>query len=323
MKTRTVLNIFLFIVLTLLSFTAVQMILSVFGGASLVYTPVSKEYYKSMEGHTTTKKRELLAFATGKSTIARYNVFNSEERQIPFDGVQIGTAGDAEKMQTHPEDVAFFLDNPSACAELSNAKLLGTVAAIPDDQSTVQVQIGRGKEAESRILRVGEEVTPGTVVAAIRWNVVAFKTSSGIRCLGEDVGKKDKNQNNHISPRLSMGRPPKDSGGELAVRQIGDNQYVVKREDLQKMTANLNALARQARIVPARGGGFKIYAIKRHSIYRSLGIKNGDVIKSINGMELSSPDKALEAYSRLQTATKLSLDIKRRGQAMTLDYMVE
>ena len=87
---------------------------------------------------------------------------------------------------------------------------------------------------------------------------------------------------------------------------------------------NLNHLATQARIVPARKeNGFKLFSIKPGSIYKKIGLKNGDIIKSINGIDLSSPDKALEAYQRLRSADKLSLDIVRRGKKESLDYTID
>ncbi|MCK5807734.1 hypothetical protein KAH37_01985 [bacterium] len=318
MKIRTGLNIFLFVTIVLLIFSIVQLAISFAAGSHLVYTSVEKNYYQTLF-NPSSKKKELLRFSQGKSQIAHHNIFDIDNRDISFGGVEIGINTDSNSPTSSKEDVLFFLDNPSSCSELAGVDLLGTIEAIPEDQSTVQIGIGKRKERETKVLRISEEVQTGITVIGIRWNVVAFQTSSGIRCLGEDVGKEANQPQNKTAKK--NGASSSDNDG--MVQKVGENQYVLKRAELQKMTSNLNALARQARIVPAKEGGFKIYAIKKNSIYRSIGIKNGDVIKSINGIELSSPDKALEAYSRLQTASKLSLDVKRRGETMTLDYSVE
>jgi len=112
--------------------------------------------------------------------------------------------------------------------------------------------------------------------------------------------------------------------GDLNVQQTGPNSYRVSRDDLNRATANLNSLASEARIVPDKQeNGFKIFSIRPGSIWQKIGVQNGDVIKSINGIELSSPDKALEAYGRLRNANKISLDIVRRGKRETMEYTID
>jgi general secretion pathway protein C len=49
-------------------------------------------------------------------------------------------------------------------------------------------------------------------------------------------------------------------------------------------------------------------------------MENGDRIESINGLELSSPQQALEAYARLHIAERLRVVINRKGTAREIDY---
>jgi general secretion pathway protein C len=49
-------------------------------------------------------------------------------------------------------------------------------------------------------------------------------------------------------------------------------------------------------------------------------MQNGDRLQTINGFEMASPEKALEAYARLRTADKLTISLNRGGKAMNLDY---
>ena len=66
----------------------------------------------------------------------------------------------------------------------------------------------------------------------------------------------------------------------------------------------------------------KIYGIRRSSLLGRLGIQNGDMLRTINGFDLTEPDSVLEAYTRLRSAERLSLSVERRGQAVTMDYQV-
>ncbi|MFS8065653.1 MAG: hypothetical protein ACMG6S_04695, partial [Byssovorax sp.] len=58
------------------------------------------------------------------------------------------------------------------------------------------------------------------------------------------------------------------------------------------------------------------------SLLGTLGLKTGDQVKAINGFELSDPQKALEAYSRLRSADNLSLTIQRAGKDATIDFHI-
>jgi hypothetical protein len=45
----------------------------------------------------------------------------------------------------------------------------------------------------------------------------------------------------------------------------------------------------------------------------ALGVQNGDRIESINGFNPADPEKLLEAYARLRTASDLTVKLTRRG----------
>ena len=45
-----------------------------------------------------------------------------------------------------------------------------------------------------------------------------------------------------------------------------------------------------------------MYAIRPNSLFGKIGLQNGDTIKSINGIDMSSPDKALEVYTKVRVA---------------------
>jgi general secretion pathway protein C len=55
----------------------------------------------------------------------------------------------------------------------------------------------------------------------------------------------------------------------------------------------------------------------------TLGLENGDRLQTINGFDLSNPEKALEAYAKLRTADRMTLTVNRRGQAMNLDFNIK
>ena len=127
---------------------------------------------------------------------------------------------------------------------------------------------------------------------------------------------------------LGGGAPqPQASGGGEGVKQLSENQYVVARSEINNALTNLSDLATKARIVPSfKNGvanGFKLFSIVPDSLYAKIGVQNGDVIRRINGYEMNSPDKALEIYQKLRDASRIEIEIERRGETLRKTYSIE
>ena len=75
----------------------------------------------------------------------------------------------------------------------------------------------------------------------------------------------------------------------------------VERSFVNKVVANPALLAKQARVVPSRKNGetrgYKLYGIRRGTLPKLLGFRNGDMIAEINGHQLTSIDEAMSLYA--------------------------
>ena len=323
LKSRTVLNIALFIAIAAAVLSFIGFLLAFVVKGEQVYVPIGKNYYKTLEGTGSEEKKENFYFGKNPNNMSAANIFDSSSRFIALTEQQ--TKDTVEENAVVPEmskeDIFFYLENPDKCTILPGYELTGTIVAKDNDFSFAII---KGKGNGGAVTRTGTEVQDGVILAFVWRNIAIFRTTSGIKCIGEGVGE-GKPVSVPEAPKVAGETQSQPKGDDdFDIRNVGPNQYVVKRADLNKATGNLGALASQARIVPsAKDNGFKIFSIAKDSLYSKIGIQNGDVLKSINGIELSSPDKALEAYSRLQSASKLSLDIVRKGQNETLEYTIE
>jgi general secretion pathway protein C len=120
------------------------------------------------------------------------------------------------------------------------------------------------------------------------------------------------------------------SGDDLdtaLIKKIDDNNYEIDKSLIQKVLENPMAVAKNARVVPAikngKPDGFKLYAIKKDSVFDKMGLTNGDTLESINSYELTSADKALEVYTKVRDATSLQVEITRRGKPVTINYTIK
>lgn len=113
---------------------------------------------------------------------------------------------------------------------------------------------------------------------------------------------------------------------DRGIKKLGGYRYEVRRSTVESVLGNVSLLARSARIVPeVRGGkahGFRMLAVRPDGPFAKIGIQNGDVLMSINGLEMSSPEKAIEVYAKLKSASHLSLGLERMGKRIEQDYSV-
>ena len=61
-----------------------------------------------------------------------------------------------------------------------------------------------------------------------------------------------------------------------------------------------------------RPAGVKIYPIEPDSIFSKIGLKNGDVIKEVDGMEISSPEQAIAIFKKLKAGDDVDIKVKAR-----------
>lgn len=327
MRNRAGLTVLLFVSTAFLFFSVYALTISFVLKEGVVDTPSASSLSKGGNKKSTENvpSEEMLYFGSPKGTASIPNAFDLNMRQIALASAENNEAF-SKPHEATIEEINAVLDNPERCVALPGYALLGTALAIPESESLITVASSKSGTGEKggapliMVMRIDDSTDDGAILASVRRNLAAFRTATGIRCLGENVGK---------SASLVDAEKPTDKSGESTgdqfnVQQTGPNSYRISRDDLNRATANLNNLASEARIVPdKKESGFKIFSIRPGSLWQKIGVQNGDVIKSINGIDLSSPDKALEAYSRLRNANKLSLDVVRRGKKETLEYSVD
>lgn len=107
----------------------------------------------------------------------------------------------------------------------------------------------------------------------------------------------------------------------------GENQYQIKQSFLQNQLGDLQNVLQTAKAIPAIEGGkmkgFLIQSIDEDSIFASLGLGAGDVLKEVNGIVLDNAGKGLEAFSALKESKKIELTITRAGQEQVISYEVK
>jgi general secretion pathway protein C len=259
---------------------------------------------------------------------ARYivskNIFNSE---LSFGDKKISDVYSNEDVKKEEENSNGYICEISSIV----ADIKATMPAIPKEYSYFAM-IDNGTKKIKYYGEGDDFVDAGVTVYDIRRSVIMLDRNGKKECLFLGMNGKQRNEsprNNNQS--AAMNNNINRSGSRIDVKQTGENAYTIDAEDLNKELKSLSQLSREARGVfardkdnPSKSLGFKLFAIKRGSLFEKIGIKNGDIIQAINGEALDNPDKALEMYSKLQDGISgLNVSVLRHGKKVTMDYSVK
>jgi type II secretion system protein C len=192
-----------------------------------------------------------------------------------------------------------------------NLVLYATIVAEPETFSSALI----GEEKSENYptgYGIGDEVQ-GKQVYKIEQKKVVFNVGGSLECLtvaGDDVNR--------------VVHKEDDASG---VSADGDNNFTVDQSFLDGLLANPEALATQIRAVPHKGpdgnvDGYRLSGIRKGSPFEQIGVKNGDIIHSVNGKDLTSMGNAMDAYSSLGSEKSFSFEVTRRNQRQTMTYNV-
>jgi general secretion pathway protein C len=100
---------------------------------------------------------------------------------------------------------------------------------------------------------------------------------------------------------------------------------VLDRRDVEQAMGDVPKLLSQARAVPylvnGAMNGFRLDFIAPSSFYEKIGLKYGDVLQQVNGVDIRDPGTMLTLFQQLKNERSVKLDVLRNNQrtAMTFD----
>jgi len=101
---------------------------------------------------------------------------------------------------------------------------------------------------------------------------------------------------------------------------------VVNKAELDEALSNLPLLLTQARAVPyfkdGKSVGLRLFAIKSGSMFETIGLKNGDILKSINGTSLADITQAVKLFEELRNERSISVQVERNREDKEFQYQI-
>lgn len=110
------------------------------------------------------------------------------------------------------------------------------------------------------------------------------------------------------------------------IQRVGEKEYILNQMGVQKSLANPEQILTDARLLPnikdGKQEGFKLLEVRPGGLYEALGLRNGDVLLRVNGLEISSPEIVVQTMTALKGMDRVNLDIIRDGSRMTMSYQI-
>lgn len=220
-------------------------------------------------------------------------------------------------VKAQPQSLA---DSSAVASNNGPLKLWGT--ALGDHERAFAIIEDVSARAQG-LYHAGDVILPGVMLVEVHWD----------RAVIERGGRRETLVLPTVPPAVNTPLPvavaaQPSSEGSDSIRQTAQDSFLIDRREVDHAMNNLNELFTQARAVPytpPEGGlqGFRLFSIKPQSLIDRIGLKNGDIVQRVNGVEISDPSTAFGLLQELQGHSQVRVDVLRNHQAVTLSYDIQ
>lgn len=194
-------------------------------------------------------------------------------------------------------------------------KLFGTITG---EKGYAYAVIEETQKKKQGLYRQGDTIQDAEIKLILRKKVVLSVNGKDEILIMDD----DKN-------KVRGSRRLQDDGGRsgLTDRFEVDEYVTIDRKKINDSLKNINQLMSQVKVRPhfkdGKPNGLTLSHIRPNSIFKEMGLKNGDIVKGVNGKEIQSVDDALKFYESLKSSTSVELQIERKGEQLSIGYQIE
>ncbi len=209
-------------------------------------------------------------------------------------------------------------------------KLVGIMAGTKAQAPRFAIIESTGSPPGQAVYQVGDSVQQVFIVDILPGCVVLDRGGGQQKlCFEKDAGTAPAPG---AAPRAAAAAPvppsasrPGDAGGADIVR-VDPGTWQIRREKLLENFANVGSLSSQATVTPyfvqGQQLGFRLSQIRAGGVLQQMGLQEGDVLQKVNGLDIHTPQEALQAYQQLQTESTVRISILRNNSPTTLTYEI-
>jgi general secretion pathway protein C len=218
---------------------------------------------------------------------------------LPADPLGMGIAGSGAAPARAPLNLA------------SKLKLLGVVIGDREGVSAIVEELSSKRQL---FFRLHDHIPDVGEISEIRRDGMVVRQGDQQELLELAASQTEQPPTAPVSAKLAAAPTP-----GKPVRTVLD------RREVEQAMGDLPKLLSQARAVPylvnGAMNGFRLDFIEPSSFYEKIGLKYGDVLQQVNGVDIRDPGTMLSLFQQLRNERSVKLDVLRNNQrtAMTFD----
>lgn len=209
--------------------------------------------------------------------------------------------------------MAISLPAAGAPSSISHFKLKGTLFTSSPNPLAI---IEDARDGRATIYELGDIIEGGFRITNIARGEVGFKAPEGEFVISFPAGTLWQPQ-----------APLEDEDAEWYKISRDGDIFVTDQTTVYNCLRRIGGIMNNVRVSPhfidGEKAGIRIARLTPAGVLKEVGLKEGDVIKSINGLKLNTPYQIFNAYRRLRDQEELKVDVIRSNQPQVLTYKIE
>ena len=184
-----------------------------------------------------------------------------------------------------------------------NLSLMGIFAGTPSDYSRALIGQQGGSEQP---YAPGDRITPGVILQKILTDRVILLREGRLETL-----------------RLEKDRPStaETTAATAETADAGGVQNLVRIRD--EVLRDPAKASEYVRLQPANQNGqlhgYRVYPGSNRAVFTNAGLRPGDLITAVNGVELNDAGRALQLLGQLAQSSQINMTVERGGQTQTIN----
>ena len=190
--------------------------------------------------------------------------------------------------------------------------LSGTVTGSPEVARAIIKDLKTGALDLYKI----DQTVAGARIESIEENAVVLVCNGQRTVLKLNIASSGSNNNTQLSPSQTANEMSKVAKADLSTKKANTNAQT----KIGYVEAVLNNAAIEPYFVDGQVEGLQITGLENISIAKNLGLKNRDVIRSVNGHRLTNKQKAYQVFKKAKSQPTIDIYLLRDNNTKKLSF---
>lgn len=126
------------------------------------------------------------------------------------------------------------------------------------------------------------------------------------------------NSTNRVTKKIKNSRT---STNKTGIEKVEQNRWLIEKKMLDELLEDPSKLLTQARAVPKKDG-LRFISVQPSSVFFKIGLRNGDILHTINEVELNDMKNVWSIFEQLKGETEFIINFTRKGNKHSYSYNI-